>query len=601
MTKRVLACLSIAMVLSAIASTAVAQLPVTDGLQMWFEGSNYDEINMTWTDMSGNGNDAIVVDGLPTKVTSSAFNDQNVVHFDNDEIYGVDSLGISFDVSTFDVNNNTTFIVGQTDSAVNGSLLYLGNYASYSPNWHWWGYSTFMRASMPTHQQDRAAFGGYDGTESTILSQGTGNLNTPFLFTGIGSSEGREFLIDGVSQGTTPAYSPQISSEANLWIGKTQGNTDYWNGDIAEIIVFNRALSATEYEQVNTYLTNKYAIPGTFIDTPEPEPEPQLMGRWSFNDGTANDSVGTANGTVYGAVIADGRATFDGVDDVIVTSETPFKTDTMSMVAWVSVDTLDQFMAAAYLTQGSDFAEPGTGNAANVTSEQFMGISLGERTANQWMSASENWWRTVADNGGELQTTTGEDVMVAVCLDKNLDNLSTVTTIYVDGEEYASYESANFPPLFDPENGAHVLLGRHMNGNDSVGCLDGSINEVRLYNYALSLEEVAEMYTLGADYLPGEIVKVPGDANNDGKVDGSDVTILAGNWQAGVGAPDPETITWEMGDFNGDGQVDGSDVTILAGNWQYGVESAASAVPEPSMTLLVLGALAFLPVLRRNR
>ena len=105
---------------------------------------------------------------------------------------------------------------------------------------------------------------------------------------------------------------------------------------------------------------------------PEPEPEPQLMGRWSFNDGTADDSVGTANGTVYGAVIADGRATFDGVDDVIVTSETPFKTDIISMVAWVSIDTLDQFMAAAYLTQGSDFAEPGAGNTDN-TNEKFYG------------------------------------------------------------------------------------------------------------------------------------------------------------------------------------------------------------------------------------
>ena len=150
------------------------------------------------------------------------------------------------------------------------------------------------------------------------------------------------------------------------------------------------------------------------------------------------------------------------------------------------------------------------------------------------MAASENWNRTIADNGGELVTATGEDVMVAVCTDKNLDNLTAVTTIYVDGVEYASYETANFQPVFDPEDGAHVLLGRHMNANDSVGCLDGSLDEVRLYNYVLSLEEIAEMYTLGPDYLPGEIVPVAGDANNDGKVDGSDVTILAGNWQVGV-------------------------------------------------------------------
>ena len=87
--------------------------------------------------------------------------------------------------------------------------------------------------------------------------------------------------------------------------------------------------------------------------------------------------------------------------------------------------------------------------------------------------------------------------------------------------------------------------------------------------------------------------KIPGDANNDGKVDGSDVTILAGNWQKGVS--DGLTASWEEGDFNEDGKVDGSDVTILAGNWQYGVDAAAAAVPEPStligiVMLLLAGA-----------
>ena len=91
-------------------------------------------------------------------------------------------------------------------------------------------------------------------------------------------------------------------------------------------------------------------------------------------------------------------------------------------------------------------------------------------------------------------------------------------------------------------------------------------------------------------------VNIPGDANNDGKVDGSDVTILAGNWQKGVN--DGQTAIWTEGDFNGDGKVDGSDVTILAGNWQYGVDAAAVSVPEPStmvglLSLCLLGLLKF--------
>ena len=75
---------------------------------------------------------------------------------------------------------------------------------------------------------------------------------------------------------------------------------------------------------------------------------------------------------------------------------------------------------------------------------------------------------------------------------------------------------------------------------------------------------------------------IPGDANGDGKVDGSDVTILAGNWQATV------TDGAASGDFNGDGKVDGSDVTILAGNWQYGVNTATTSVPEPSILAMLM-------------
>ena len=79
--------------------------------------------------------------------------------------------------------------------------------------------------------------------------------------------------------------------------------------------------------------------------------------------------------------------------------------------------------------------------------------------------------------------------------------------------------------------------------------------------------------------------RLPGDANLDGKVDGSDLTILACNWQTGV--INTQYATWSMGDFNGDGKVDGSDVTILAANWQRTIANQAPQLDNPIADMLL--------------
>lgn len=113
----------------------------------------------------------------------------------------------------------------------------------------------------------------------------------------------------------------------------------------------------------------------------------------------------------------------------------------------------------------------------------------------------------------------------------------------------------------------------------------GAWDEVRIYDVCLTETQIGAVMN-NAD--------IPGDANCDGKVNGSDVTILAGNWQTLTGA------SWSMGDFNSDGKVDGSDVTILAGNWQAGVSTSAASVPEPSTIILLLAVMASWFVIRRR-
>ncbi len=92
--------------------------------------------------------------------------------------------------------------------------------------------------------------------------------------------------------------------------------------------------------------------------------------------------------------------------------------------------------------------------------------------------------------------------------------------------------------------------------------------------------------------------QIPGDANNDGDVDAIDAQRLAAFW--GATEEDEEYSWWEMGDFDGDEYVGPADAAIMAANWGYSASEANSAVPEPSVALMLLTTLGAWLVWRRR-
>jgi hypothetical protein len=73
-----------------------------------------------------------------------------------------------------------------------------------------------------------------------------------------------------------------------------------------------------------------------------------------------------------------------------------------------------------------------------------------------------------------------------------------------------------------------------------------------------------------ADIVVFKWAAIPGDANLDGAVNVSDLSVLAAYYNTTSGA------TWAMGDFDGDGDVDVSDLSLLAANYNYGSSSTLS-------------------------
>ena len=51
-----------------------------------------------------------------------------------------------------------------------------------------------------------------------------------------------------------------LTSTVHLCVGAQQGNTALWEGDIAEIVVYNRLLTGDEVSKLTVYFMNKWGL-----------------------------------------------------------------------------------------------------------------------------------------------------------------------------------------------------------------------------------------------------------------------------------------------------------------------------------------------------
>ena len=113
------------------------------------------------------------------------------------------------------------------------------------------------------------------------------------------------------------------------------------NGGIAEVILYDRPLTASEVDQVGHYLETKYSIPTTYGS--------DLVSYWTFDDGTANDTVDGNHGTHVGSGVTPnvtgivGKAmSYNDTTSAYITVPTPHTlnaatdaTNEITMEAWV--------------------------------------------------------------------------------------------------------------------------------------------------------------------------------------------------------------------------------------------------------------------------
>lgn len=264
------------------------------------------------------------------------------------------------------------------------------------------------------------------------------------------------------SSATTGTLQTYPANVADVLIGKRHedlgaggtrtGADGFIAGSVNEARLYNAALGPAAIQSLFQLgvATSTNALPAAATTN--------LLHQWSFNDGTARDSIGTSHGTLLGgALIEQGRLVLDGIDDFMRSGVLRSNVSERTLVVWVSLDNLSQQAGSAMTIENPS----GT--------DVFDGIIFAERVPGQWMNGSSFFARSVADNTGAPETVT--DVFVAsgpesFDLAIHADKLIAGTNLLaIHGLNFNATDS-DF--LILPE----LIAGRYVIGSGATGYFD---------------------------------------------------------------------------------------------------------------------------------
>jgi hypothetical protein len=144
-----------------------------------------------------------------------------------------------------------------------------------------------------------------------------------------------------------------------------------------------------------------------------------------------------------------------------------------TLVSWVCLGNTTQQGGSALTIQSGD---------------RFDGIVFGERVAGKWMAGSEVLARTQADQQANAVENADDKTLVQMAIVYKGSQIS----IYRNGEPYASYEASN-EDLLQAQNQA--VFGLRHEGAGPTQTLRGSIEEARIYDKALTADEIKKLET----------------------------------------------------------------------------------------------------------
>ncbi len=267
-------------------------------------------------------------------------------------------------------------------------------------------------------------------------------------------------------------------------IGSTNGSSQFFTGSVDEIRVFNRGLTASEMYQL--YREGAPAKINTSSTTPLSE---GLLGYWKLDDGSgtsAADATGNANtGTLTGGPSwttgqINGAVDFDGTDDYITVSDPASgvldiaDSANFTVTGWFNRDTFTT--DDTILAKRNGIASTDTGYIVYVDdATDKLTFEVSDGTDEYQMESSSTF------------TSTGWNYFTIIWNDSS----SSLSKMYINGIEQSTTNTGTFGNVNSLANAVALNFGAE---SDAGNPFDGKLDDIRLYNRPLSVEEVLRLY-----------------------------------------------------------------------------------------------------------
>src|SRR3989344_489247 len=452
---------------AALIIQAPKYIGLTNGLVGYWSFDGKDMAGNTAYDRSGNSNNGTLTNG-PTRAIGKL------------------GQGLSFD--------GTAYV------AVNANSLPADNVAKTIS--YWIKFPSAPTSAAVVFQMDNGNNGTYSGfhnlTGCSGVSMGTWKWGGPFLVcTAIPATNTWHHYVYTYDTSTHRLY-----LNGNLITtggGATQSTTpneayintagEHFSGLIDDVRVYNRALSADEIKRL--YRIGATLKINTDVSRDNPDLERGLVGLWSFDGkdmagNTAYDRSGQGNnGTLTnGPTRAIGKIgqglSFDGVDDyVFVSSSHILTSNNWTAAGWCKVSGAGGDGHNILFESGDDLGATVSGislrcyrQSAQIGNASILAVvgANSEEVVNSTSPLPLNTWIHV--------TGVKEGTSLLLYINGALNNSATLSSAIMD------YTGDIVETVISTDN-------------SRTGTVKGALDDVRVYNRALSADEIKRLYNLG--------------------------------------------------------------------------------------------------------